>query len=84
MVWPCQWHSNLPVPPRVHPILEAITKWGLLRPALDSRTAGIPATSLGLRTTKPPPEVYELPDTERVEIPRASLQCLIQAVCYTH
>lgn len=24
------------------------------------------------------------PDAERVEIPRASLQCLIQAVCYTH
>ena len=24
------------------------------------------------------------PDTERVEIPRVSLQCLLQAVCYTH
>ena len=23
-------------------------------------------------------------DTERVEIPRLSLQCLLQAVCYTH
>ena len=24
------------------------------------------------------------PNTERVEIPRVSLQCLLQSVCYTH